>query len=563
MLASATGAGRTRVPAGNGSAVTTGGRPTRPRPLPPSPSLANLPHTFVALPGRGADVMGSWADVPNAQVYRVEIATEADGRNVVMSTEVPSSVTRFELHGLPPGHYFLRLSTIDRDFFESRPSAPIAIDVREAQLFAPGATQAMSATAIDPSEEFAPLDVMVGTRVVLPEGVRCTHGDASSGEVVLVDDAALHCTDASGAEVGLPATHVAPLTLALDTPSVAAGESTTITLRAGEAAFPPGTVVSAEGGTIDRVEQPASDRLEVTVTPALDASSVVLHVRTPDGATELASTQLAVSAAAARQDTATAAAEGADASTAEPEAPATPAPLGRPRRMTEAVGATPWASGVGLRDIDAPGYGGRLGVAAVDAGDGSLARISLEAFASLFDDNLRIAVAMPLDPLSPRITPWQRGSGDVVATLGWAALRRRPLALLVDVAVWAPTSIDTSLTYARLVPSVELAYHVGDDATVRTRQAAIVDLAGTGARLWSSAYGFDAVLAGPVGLGLEVDLTMGEELGLGFVYAAALAPAIVLDFDNVVIHLGGRFGAGRPNVLGAAGGFASIRLAAF
>jgi len=223
----------TSVPEGMGSSVAPHARPTPPRPLPSAPVWENGPRRFFGAPGRGAVVTGAWASVSGAHTYHVEVATSADGRDVVATTEVPESVTHFELHGFPAGTYYVRVSTIDGDFFESRPSDALASIVSDARFVAPGASEDTRFAAIDPSVEPGPLDVALGTRVTLPDDVHCTIADGTpSSSFVVTSDAAPSCVDASGAPVALLPLRATTLALSTDSPEIAAGTTREITARA-------------------------------------------------------------------------------------------------------------------------------------------------------------------------------------------------------------------------------------------------------------------------------------------------------------------------------------------
>jgi hypothetical protein len=539
--------GAVSVPEGMGSAIAPHTRPTPPRPLPPAPTWANGPRRFIGAPGRGAVISGEWAAAPNARTYHVEIARSADGRDVVASTEVPSSVTRFELHGFPPGAYYVRVSTIDMDFFESRPSDVLTVTAEDARFVSPGASVASSFQALDPSEEPGPLDLALGTRVTFPEGVRC--GGAS--EIVLTSDTAPSCADASGAPVALLPVRVGSISVTSDVSGLVAGLPSEVALGAVTGTIPEGATVVGHGVEVTGVER-RGDRLVARVVATADATEASLSVML--GTEVLATTPLAVTAAPVAPPPV----EEAVAATAPLEEP--PA---APGALTEAVGSVAFSQSVGLRDLDARGSGGRLGIAGIDTGGGPLARILLEAFGSLLDDQLRFSVAMPIDFASPRVQSWQLGSADLVADVGWLPLRRGPVSLLIDAAVWIPTSLDRGLTNARLVPSVEIAWLLGETFHLRTRQAAMLDLASTGTRLWASAYGLDARVVGPVGVGFEVELVVGDADGNGVRSDYAIVPEVVVDLSPVTLHVGGRFGISHPTYFGPAGLFVSARVAAF
>lgn len=553
--------GAVRVPEGMGSAVAPHTRPTPPRPLPPAPVWANGPRRFFGAPGRGAVISGEWAAAPNARTYHVEVARSADGRDVVSSTEVPASVTRFELHGFPAGAYYVRVSTIDIDFFESRPSEALAVSASDARFVAPGASEASTFQAIDPSEEPGPLEVALGTRITLADDVTCAMADGSrASELVVTSETPPSCTDASGAPVALLPLRVASLSLRVDGDEIVAGGGVhEITLHPSAGSIPAAATVTGDGVTVERVERRGDD-LVLTVRAPEAAGSASLAVVVED--TVLATASLSLAPAPSSTPTETAPAE---ATSAEAETPAVPVeePPAPPGALTEAVGAIPFSQSVGLRDLDVRGVGGRLGVAGVDTRGGPIVRASLEAFAGLFDDQLRISVAMPIDLANPGVQSWQRGSGDLLATVGWLPLRRGPVSLLVDAGIWIPTGIDLGIPNARLVPSAEVAWLVASSFHLRTRQAAIVDLASMGARLWASAYGMDARVVDIVGVGFEVELVVGDPDGNGTRADYAFVPEVVFDLSPVTLHVGGRIGFSNPTFFGPAGLFVSARMAAF
>ncbi len=539
------------VPEGMGSAVVPHARPTPPRPLPAAPTWMNGPRRFLGAPGRGAVISGEWAAVANARTYHVEIARSADGRDVVSTTEVPSSVTRFELHGFPAGTYYLRVSTIDMDFFESRPSEVLTVVAADARFLAPGATEGGTFPAIDPSEEPGPLELPFGTRVSVPDDVHCVLADGSSAsEIVVTSDAPPSCTDASGGAVVLLPMHTTSMTLRSGVATMNAGATEPIAMSLASGPIPDGATIIGDRVTVTSVRREGDSFIATVEAPPGDYTATLSLVL--DGVV-LATTTLRVSTA-----TPTAPPE-EPVAVVEEEAPAPPPP----GALTEAVGSIAFSQSVGLRDLDARGVGGRLGIAGIDTGGGTIARVMLEAFGALLDDQLRFSVAMPIDFTSPRVQSWQAGSGDLIANVGWLPLRRGPVSLLVDAGLWIPTGLDRGIPNARLVPSLEMAWLLGASFHLRTRQAAIVDLASTGPRLWASAYGMDARVVGLLGVGFEVELVVGDPDGNGVHSDYAFVPEVVFDLSPVTLHVGGRFGLTRPTYFGPAGLFISARVAAF
>lgn len=168
----ASAGGRVAVRPGFGSKVRRGERPTRPRRLPDAPDwVEGQPQRFVGMRSEGGTLRGAWTAVDGARAYRVEIGTGDPGTAVFASTEVGGAVTRFELHRLPAGTYWARVSTIDGDFFESRPSSAATFELALAGVVVPG----VEPTNELPNPSVAPTTPRVarGARVRPPEGTTC------------------------------------------------------------------------------------------------------------------------------------------------------------------------------------------------------------------------------------------------------------------------------------------------------------------------------------------------------------------------------------------------------
>ena len=99
--------------------------------------------------------------------------------------------------------------------------------------------------------------------------------------------------------------------------------------------------------------------------------------------------------------------------------------------------------------------------------------------------------------------------------------------------------------------------------TVRTRQAGIFGL-GDSTVLWASAYGLDVWIVGPLSLGLEVDLVIGDDAQSGgtapdaFVNAGA-GLGMMLDFDPITLSLAGRGSFGDSAMLSDAAVSLAVR----
>lgn len=167
-----------------GSKVKKGAAPTPPKPLPPEPAwAAGQPGTFVGLSGLAGTLRGGWAEVAEAEAYLVQVSRKPDGRDVVASVVVPKDVRDFELRGFAPGDYYVQISSIDDDAFESPPTAPRPFKLVELSLAQPGGAEVMlgesSSKGEAGSDTAAPRPrVLPGTQLVAPQGLLCSDGHA-------------------------------------------------------------------------------------------------------------------------------------------------------------------------------------------------------------------------------------------------------------------------------------------------------------------------------------------------------------------------------------------------
>lgn len=209
-----------KVAGGMGSKVEAGKTPTPPHRLPPAPAWAPEQRTrFVSIPAAGASVAASWVAEPKAASYRIEVARKPDGRDVVADAVAPGTVTAVELHGLPPGEYWMSVASIDRDKFEGIPNDALALRVVEGAMVLPDGTAfALPAPDADTDATAAALDVPRGTILRAPAGLTCRLGDATpAAEVTLVDPgtASVSCTESEGGAIAKLDVDVLPWTLAL------------------------------------------------------------------------------------------------------------------------------------------------------------------------------------------------------------------------------------------------------------------------------------------------------------------------------------------------------------
>ncbi len=191
------------VKSGFGSKVAKGdAAPSAPKPLPPAPTWKTpRPAHYIGLASDGASVAAEWNGPAVAESYRVALAQNESGKDLLVSLTVPATVTRFEVHGLPAGTYFASVATVDGDAFESKPSKTLRMDVELAQVLPLGATEPVTKTPADGPNDAQRPRVMRGTTLVAPEGNRCTVGDdRPTKEVMLTESGtmALRCVDEKG-----------------------------------------------------------------------------------------------------------------------------------------------------------------------------------------------------------------------------------------------------------------------------------------------------------------------------------------------------------------------------
>lgn len=550
------GAGRVSVRAGMGTRVARGRPPTPPRPLPPAPTWsADTPRTFLSLGGHGATLRGAWGAVPNAHRYRVEVARREDGRDLLASVEVAAEVTELELHRLPAGTYYVRVATIDEERFEGRPAQPVEVTVLSAQVVPPGGTPApvrepdpFGLEAIDSglaeldfesvpesppsaprfSRLSVPADVDCGDTTLREVGrreVTCRRDGAVLGALAIeVTDVAVDVRGPNGGEATAAREGASPVVITVEGLEDVSG----LTLRGLGGAT--ATVTDRNGGAL-RANVIAGDAPEAAFAVVSD-DPAALEV----GAFTLPVTSEAVAAVS-------------------PEAPP-PFPSAQ-----ESFGLNAFPSAVGLVDERRRGSGAHLAATLVsaEAGDAEVrARLSAGLRLALLEDRLRIDVAAPLDLTGSVNRPAQRGSRDLHAALGSLIVDEGAFGLAAEAGVWLPAAGDQGLDRVRLRLAVDGSIRLADDQVIlRTRQAALLDLDDTGSRLWASAYGADWRAVGPLILGAELGLVLGEEQG--FRAAGTVGLAVGLDFQAVVVALSGRVGFGDHELVGLGAATLAVR----
>jgi len=536
------------LPENTGSMVSRGSRPTPPRPLPAAPTWAPGATRFLGVMGRGGSISGAWEAVPSASRYHVEISRNADGRDIAFATEVPATVTQFEAHRLPAGTYYITVSTLDGDLFESRPSTALGVEVVLARLLSPGTDPASPAPAFDPGdpsvEETGQVPALEGSIVQLPEGITCA-GESDHAVVLHASAMPLTCSSASG-NVAVANFVMAPV----ETRIGASGDELITVPRGGEAtyfvrpmssvALPSDlTLLGTEGLSIASMV-PEADGYRVTINADRNAPSEGqlqwVSASTPTlvmGAMPVALGEAAVEAPVETP--------------VEAAAPVLEVP-----HMTDVYAHLPFSGVLPLTDFERRGQQVALSYAEVGTINGSSrSRIALGGQVSLFDDNLHIGASVPFDIVGQYNGTYDRGSLDLYAHVRWVAMRRDPAAsnavgLAFGLGAWFPLHAPdaSGLSVVRLAPSLELNYAFQRVGAFRTRQGAILDLDSVGTRYWASAYGLDFNLFQQLSIGVELDMAIGDESGRG-IFALGVMPQIGLNFRPIYVGIGLRAGINR------------------
>ncbi len=492
------------VKPGFGSKVRKGDkRPTKPKPLPPTPDWETSgPSTFAGVRESGGTVRGAWKPVKKAVSYRVELARNPDGSEVVVSTDVRSSITRFEIHGLPEGDYFARVSSIDGGGFESRPSAARPIGVRLLDLQAPGTKPKTTETAAAPlktaESEAPPPRVLPGTEVVSPEGFACGTGSgAKSSSFTLSREGTydIDCASSDGAAAPpLVVEVVAPkLTLVepeMGAPLVRGDDPRRVIVEvSSDLPLPAETRFRAPAG-IDVVEvDSAKGTRSVKLSAAEESSdSFALELVTgpPEDDAVLASLDLAV--------------VGRDRLTFAPN---------------EALGLSLSPNLLGLMNDRREGSGGftTVGYWGDPGAKTGFWRMSL-GFEIAPVRRVRFGLATPIDVHRAGMVPARRGDRDILVWAGYRILMRKDLSVYAELGIWFPTSNQPeSIERTRFTPAVDLSYLFSDRWLFRTRQGAIVEASSGGPFLWASAYGIDVKIVKLLAINVEADLVLGRALG--------------------------------------------------
>lgn len=194
-----------RVAAGFGSKVKLGLPPSKPKPLPPAPIWLPGRMAGVGFADTGVSFGRGWQPVEVASSYRVEISRTKEMDDIVATVIAPSKVTNFVAHRLPKGSYFVRVSSIDSDGFESVPSVTEeaqAYILRDASREAPVETPPGSSVQASDVPELR--TIPNGTNFEAPEGITCSIGKAPKTSTITLlktGPQQLVCADSQG-EIG-------------------------------------------------------------------------------------------------------------------------------------------------------------------------------------------------------------------------------------------------------------------------------------------------------------------------------------------------------------------------
>ncbi|MEM9073168.1 MAG: FecR domain-containing protein [Myxococcota bacterium] len=494
--------GRVRVRPGFGSKVRRGQRPSRPRQLPAAPRWS--PETaarFVGIAREGGTLRGSWLPVDGARRYRIEVGRGDPGERIVAATEVSADVQQFEFHRLPAGDYWARLSTIDGDFFESRPSAAHRMNLVLAELRQPG-EEAAPDVLPDPSVAPTTPQVLMGTRVLSPDGYRCRVG---SSEVLTNEgEQRVRCADDRGSAgevvVEVVAARVEVVGDIAERGALRRGTEETLTLAIESAVgIPDDLAVRGPGVEMQSLERGESGQLVVALVVQEDAPDP-LPLEVVAGDESVATVTLRVE-------------NPVEAPDPDPEPEPEPEEVVHPPSYVhDTFGRALHPTLLGLEDERRRGHSLSLTMAHFGDHPGGDGHWRLLAGGELaLGTAARLGVSTPVDFATDDPVA-QRGNRDVYVFGQYHLLRGIRWGAALDVAAWLPVGSqdDGGIADYRIITSLAVSARVSR-FTFRTRQGAIIDIRPEGPRTWASAYGADVRLIGGFAAGLEVDLGIGRD----------------------------------------------------
>jgi hypothetical protein len=519
------------VEPGFGSKAKRGDRrPIEPVPLPRSPSwTVEGPLAFVGTRDLGATVGAAWAPVSKATEYRIEVSKGRDGAEVVLATAAPATATSFELHRLPEGDYFVRVSAVDAGGFESVPSVPLGLQVRLVEIRPPGGTRTAEA-GLDLDRRASappPLRVLPGTTLIAPDGYRCAAGGVPPSKTITLSASGSRdvvCTSVEG-------NSSATLSLSVSAPALEIVEPK-----------PPVPLV--------RGAKPIALRISVKSDLALPDDT---RFRVPDGivAEELSSSRgVARLMLGATEDSPDEFELELVSETEDREAVLASLSMNTvpPDRLdfapNEALGLSLSPDLIGLTNDRREGSGAF--VTAGYVGDlpsrNAYYRGTVGVEVSPVE-RVRIGLAIPADFGEKGLLPQARGDQDLLLWGGYRVLMRRDLSVYTELGVWVPLrERASSIARPRFTPTAELSYLMVDRLLFRTRQGAILETSARGPFLWASAYGIDVKVVRLFSISLELDVALGRALGEGVTRVGG-GPGLSILAGPAAFYLAARFAA--------------------
>lgn len=523
---------RVVVPPDSGVVVRRGERPHARRLLAAPRWLADQRGFAIGFVGVGATLRGGFAPVEGAAGYRVEIARDAEGRDVVCALELGAEASAFEAAGIVDPAVYVSVASIDADGLEGRRSPWRGFSVRLARLVSPGGLDADVTSASPPR-------VLPGTWLVAPVGLTCGTESEPASEILTLASpgrAAVLCGDASGVGARTPLDLEIVSVEAEVTGELVRDRSATLRLALAGEVLPPTHVLvvrGPEGWRVGRVHD-AGGQLVVDVTAPVDAPDVAaLELALGVGSSYVTLATLAVPVTSPPPLPST---------EPEPRAPREPREPRAPHTVQSALGDLAWPAMLALRDERRGGLGAWVYGASVGGDGDPQIRLGGGAFAEVPEVPLRFSLATAGDVLGAVQPVDRRGSLDLVAGIGALVLDLPLVSVAVDLSGILPTRPEPeSLGRARLAPTLELSVRPDPWVTLRTRQGALVDARDPGARLWSTVIGVDLTPERWVAVGVELDGSVGHFVDRD---GAALALGLGAEarFSGLELALAGRFG---------------------
>lgn len=293
------GRAEVRLEPGFGSVVPPAAPPTPPVPLPPPPSFeSDVGRAFATVSSIPSVVEGTFASVPGAARYHVEVTSLTEPPVLVASADVPADVRSFRFEGLPEGRYGITIASIDGAGLEGRPGDPHPFRILAFSIGEP------TPTPTPTSEAATVATALPGARLSIPEAARC-EGMADDRTMALEElgrlEARCQLDDGSpiaGVVVLVAADNTTYGLAPTATQSIARGVEVTVPFprEPGRPGLPEATsVIPSPGIRVVRFDREAGEAIVIAENGAPDEGSVVLGLaRRDEGPLELARVALAL-----------------------------------------------------------------------------------------------------------------------------------------------------------------------------------------------------------------------------------------------------------------------------